>query len=225
MRNILEKLNIAVILKDKKTEKLVIDKRKYFNNIYIWNKENFVSSFCNCCMRIDAIILDLDTFYESSELIEFEKILALSEHQHFIFLAKNRRIYLKMLSNFNGGDSIILFKPIKLAAILDNLKILVPMPEINLVKITKSLSVDIQNETIYLNNEAIFLPKKLHKLALLLSSNLEQLIPFEEIDDIIFDGGAESNAVISNLVGTLKNRLTLNIKNIRSRGYVLYKDT
>ena len=166
---------------------------------------------------------DLDTFYESSELIEFEKILALSEHQHFIFLAKNRRIYLKMLSNFNGGDSIILFKPIKLAAILDNLKILVPMPD--LVKITKSLSVDIQNETIYLNNEAIFLPKKLHKLALLLSSNLEQLIPFEEIDDIVFDGGAESNAVISNLVGTLKNRLTLNIKNIRSRGYVLYKDT
>lgn len=70
-----------------------------------------------------------------------------------------------------------------------------------------------------------FLPKKLHKLALLLSSNLEQLIPFEEIDDIVFDGGAESNAVISNLVGTLKNRLTLNIKNIRSRGYVLYKDT
>lgn len=207
MRNILEKLNIAVILKDKKTEKLVIDKRKYFNNIYIWNTENFVSSFCNCCTRIDAIIL------------------ALSEHQHFIFLAKNRRIYLKMLSNFNGGDSIILFKPIKLTAILDNLKILVPMPEINLVKITKSLSVDIQNETIYLNNEAIFLPKKLHKLALLLSSNLEQLIPFGEIDDIVFDGGAESNAVISNLVGTLKNRLTLNIKNIRSRGYVLYKDT
>lgn len=36
MRNILEKLNIAVILKDKKTEKLVIDKRKYFNNIYIF---------------------------------------------------------------------------------------------------------------------------------------------------------------------------------------------
>ena len=60
---------------------------------------------------------------------------------------------------------------------------------------------------------------------LLLSSNLEQLIPFEEIDDIVFDGRAESNAVISNLVGTLKNRLTLNIKNIRSRGYVLYKDT
>lgn len=88
MRNILEKLNIAVILKDKKTEKLVIDKRKYFNNIYIWNTENFVSSFCNCCMRIDAIILDLDTFYESSELIEFEKILALSEHQHFIFFSQ-----------------------------------------------------------------------------------------------------------------------------------------
>ena len=73
MRNILEKLNIAVILKDKKTEKLVIDKRKYFNNIYIWNTKNFVSSFCNCCTRIDAIILDLDTFYEISELIEFEK--------------------------------------------------------------------------------------------------------------------------------------------------------
>lgn len=39
-------------------------------------------------MRIDAIILDLDTFYESSELIEFEKILALSEHQHFIFFSQ-----------------------------------------------------------------------------------------------------------------------------------------
>ena len=41
MRNILEKLNIAVILKDKKTEKLVIDKRKYFNNIYILEYRKF----------------------------------------------------------------------------------------------------------------------------------------------------------------------------------------
>lgn len=89
MRNILEKLNIAVILKDKKTEKLVIDKRKYFNNIYIWNTENFVSSFCNCCMRIDAIILDLDTFYESSELIEFEKILALRAPAFYFFSQKS----------------------------------------------------------------------------------------------------------------------------------------
>ncbi|WP_242648033.1 helix-turn-helix domain-containing protein [Campylobacter geochelonis] len=127
-----------------------------------------------------------------------------------------------MLRKFSGGASAVLFKPVKFSAILDNIELLVLQDKINTIKLNSYIQVDILKEQIYENDTQLFLTSKMHKLIIMLASNLGKLTTFEMIDEVVYDSESSSRVVMQNLVGNLKRKLNLNIKNVHSKGYILY---
>lgn len=190
-------------------------KRAKFKNLFIAKSEDFIGSYLNANIKIDIIVLDITE-------CEFDLacIFAISPNQQFIFLAQNRKIYLRLLENFRGGNSVVLFKPIKFSAILDNIFLL---NRTNSTPISLHLNSDItiKDEQIYKNGVQIFLTPMLHKLLLLFSSNLNCVVSFEMIENALYHESPGSKIALQNLVGKLKRTLNLDIKNAYGKGYIL----
>ncbi|QKF91411.1 helix-turn-helix domain-containing protein [Campylobacter sp. CCUG 57310] len=196
-------------------------KKEKFRNLYIADSENFINYYLNCNVNLDIIVIDLDEFIKKEDEIDFFKILSINPNQQFIFLAKNRKTYQKFLKNFDGGSSMILFKPIRSSAILDNIILITTKNEPKFLNLNENIKVDLTKEEIYDRNKQIFLTNSNHKLLLLLSRNVDKLTSFSMIDEIVYEGKCHSKISMQNLVGNLKRKLNLDIKNIHSKGYVL----
>lgn len=213
-------INLMVVTND--TELILKAKaaKSNFKNFYIENGASFISSYLNSNVAIDIVVLDLD----DSAKVDLTPILYIHPNQQFIFLASKRQIYIKFLEQFKGGKSAVLFKPIKFSAILDNLFLMIknqPTKREKLTKLSSNFSVNLEKEKIYQNGEEIFLPPMLHKLTLLLCANLDNIVTFEMIEGSVYENTPNSRIVIQNLVGNLKRKFDLNIKNIYSKGYIL----
>lgn len=102
-----------------------------FSNLYFINFNYFLNFYLNCNTNLDVVIIDLDPLFENKEEIDFFNISSISPSQKFIFLAKNKKVYSKILKNFHGGSSAILFKPIKISVLLDSIAMLSPGREIS----------------------------------------------------------------------------------------------
>ncbi|PSM51341.1 hypothetical protein CRN67_08575 [Campylobacter blaseri] len=183
------------------------------------NCKDFLKFYIDNYNKIDIVLLDIDSFKN----VNFEKISAICSNQQFIFLAYKRKNYIDILKNFNCGNSVILFKPIKFSAILDNISMLIKNVKNNeILKINDNIKIDMKKEVVYKNNEIIYLTHTMHKLFLLFLVNLNKITTFYAIEDIVYDGKTVNRYVIQNLVGLLKRELNLNIKNIYGKGYILY---
>ena len=214
--------NISLLLVS--NDKFILEKAKNdkdkFKNLVIKNSDNFIQAYLNSNINIDVIILDLD---EASN-IDLSPILYMNATQQFVFLASKRQVYLKFLKKFDGGKSVVLFKPIKFSAIIDNLLLISSSKKesYKLIKLTQSISIDLASERIYDEGNEIFLSAMLHKLIILFSSNLGNLVTFEMIESSVYDNTPNSRIIVQNLVGNLKRTLNLNIKNIYGKGYILH---
>lgn len=210
------------------TDKELILKAKQtpfiFKNLYIQNYENFISSYLNANVRIDAVVLDLEMARDGSRDIDLTPIFNVHKDQQFIFLASKRQIYIKFLEKFKGGKSAVLFKPIKFSAILDNLVLMLKNKESineNLINLNDKISINLEKEKIYKNGDEIFLTPMMHKLMLLFCANLDNLVTFEMIESSVYESVPNSRIVVQNLVGNLKRKFNLDIKSIYAKGYIL----
>ena len=178
--------------------------------------------YLNCNTHLDVVIIDLDPLFENKEEINFSNISLISPNQKFIFLAKNKKVYSKILKNFNGGGSAILFKPIKISVLLDSIAMLSPSREVSFLRLNKEVKINLEKEQIYKNNEQIFLTNSQHKLILLLAQNVNNLTTFSMIEEVVYHDKMSSKIAMQNLVGVLKRNLNLDIKNVHSKGHILY---
>lgn len=202
-------------------EKIRLNKDK-FSNLYFTNFDCFLNFYLNCNTNLDVVIIDLDPLFENKEEINFSNISLISPNQKFIFLAKNKKVYSKILKNFHGGSSALLFKPIKTSVLLDSIAILSPGREISFLRLNKEVKINLEKEQIYKNNEQIFLTNLQHKLILLLAQNVNNLTTFSMIEEVVYHDKMSSKIAMQNLVGVLKRNLNLDIKNVHSKGYILY---
>ena len=202
-------------------EKIRLSKDK-FSNLYFTNFDCFLNFYLNCNTNLDVVIIDLDPLFENKEEINFSNISLISPNQKFIFLAKNKKVYSKILKNFNGGSSAILFKPIKTSVLLDSIAMLSPGREVSFLKLNKEVKINLEKEQIYKNGEQIFLTNLQHKLILLLAQNVNNLTTFSMIEEVVYHDKMSSKIAMQNLVGVLKRNLNLDIKNVHSKGYILY---
>ena len=202
-------------------EKIRLSKDK-FSNLYFTNFDCFLNFYLNCNTNLDVVIIDLDPLFENKEEINFSNISLISPKQKFIFLAKNKKVYSKILKNFHGRSSAILFKPIKTNVLLDSIAMLSPSREISFLKLNKEVKINLEKEQIYKNNEQIFLTNSQHKLILLLAQNVNNLTTFSMIEEVVYHDKMSSKIAMQNLVGVLKRNLNLDIKNVHSKGYILY---
>lgn len=202
-------------------EKIRLSKDKFLN-LYFVNSDCFLNFYLNCNTNLDVVIIDLDPLFENKEEINFFNISLISPNQKFIFLAKNKKVYSEILKNFHGGSSAILFKPIKTSVLLDSIAMLSPGREISFLKLNKEVKINLEKEQIYKNNEQIFLTNLQHKLVLLLAQNVNNLTTFSMIEEVVYHDKMSSKIAMKNLVGVLKRNLNLDIKNIHSKGYILY---
>lgn len=193
-----------------------------FSNLYFTNFDCFLNFYLNCNTHLDVVIIDLDPLFENKEEINFFNISLISPNQKFIFLAKNKKVYSKILKNFRGGSSAILFKPIKTSVLLDSIAMLSPGREVSFLRLNKEVKINLEKEQIYKNGEQIFLTNLQHKLILLLAQNVNNLTTFSMIEEVVYHDKMSSKIAMQNLVGVLKRNLNLEIKNVHSKGYILY---
>lgn len=64
----------------------------------------------------------------------------------------------------------------------------------------------------------------MHKLLLVLTSNIGKLTTYPMIEEGVYMGDPISKVAMQNLVGNLRRDLDIEIKSIASEGYVLYED-
>ena len=183
-------------------EKIRLSKDK-FSNLYFTNFDCFLNFYLNCNTNLDVVIIDLDPLFENKEEINFSNISLISPNQKFIFLAKNKKVYSKILKNFHGGSSAILFKPIKTSVLLDSIAMLSPGREVSFLKLNKEVKINLEKEQIYKNGEQIFLTNLQHKLILLLAQNVNNITTFSMIEEVVYHDKMSSKIAMQNLVGVL----------------------
>lgn len=215
----LKNINLMLVTDDEDLNEKAKKSKEKFKNLFIKNKTEFIHSFLNASVSIDVIILDLDNILD----LDLSPILYMNQNQQFIFLASKRQIYLKFLDKFSGGNSAVLFKPIKFSAILDNLLLIYKNKKTKTqnIKLNDNISINLSQEKIYKNGKEIFLTPMLHKLMVLFGANLNSLVTFEMIESSVYESTPSSRIVIQNLVGNLKRTLNLDIKSVYSKGYIL----
>lgn len=213
---------MLVVCNDENLIEKIRPSKGKFSNLYFTNFDCFLKFYLNCNTNLDVVIIDLDPLFENKEEINFSNISLISPNQKFIFLAKNKKVYSKILKNFHGGSSAILFKPIKISVLLDSIAMLSPGREISFLKLNKEVKINLEKEQIYKNNEQIFLTNLQHKLILLLAQNVNNLTTFSMIEEVVYHDKMSSKIAMQNLVGVLKRNLNLDIKNVHSKGYILY---
>ena len=108
MINKIKNFSILVVTENVKILNRLSERKWKFNHFYIKDSRNFLDFYLNCNVNLDAIIIDLDDFFDRDEFIDFAKISSICPKQKFIFLAKNRKIYSRILKNFKGGSSVSL---------------------------------------------------------------------------------------------------------------------
>ena len=196
-----------------------ISQKKIFKNVFIVSVDELITSYLNSNVYIDIVVLDLD----ENENLDLKPMLQVHKKQQFIFLATKRQVYARFIKNFEGGKSVVLFKPIKFSAILDNIYLLLESKEKDTkpINLTKNLSVNFEKEKFYQDGEEVFFSPMQHKLMLLLCGNLNKIVTFEMIESSVYETTPSSRIIIQNLVGNLKRTLKLNIKSVYGKGYIL----
>lgn len=97
-----------------------------------------------------------------------------------------------------------------------------PGREVSFLRLNKEVKINLEKEQIYKNGEQIFLTNLQHKLILLLAQNVNNLTTFSMIEEVVYRDKMSSKIAMQNLVGVLKRNLNLDIKNVHSKGYILY---
>jgi DNA-binding winged helix-turn-helix (wHTH) protein len=82
--------------------------------------------------------------------------------------------------------------------------------------------IDINKETIYKNDEPIFLTQTNNKIFWLLCYNLNRLVSYEMIEDYVYYGESVNKSAVHTAILRIKKCMPdTNIENVSNAGYIL----
>ena len=171
--------------------------------------------------RVDIILTDIHL----PEMNGFEmitEILSLKPDQLFIVMTsydtdKN------ILSSIQEGACSFLRKPLEIKDIQTSLLLCCGKIKSTTKQITPEVMIDYRKESIYKNNELIFLSQKSHKIFWLLCYNIEKLVSYEMFEDYVYSGESINKGALHTAILRIKQQLgkDLVIDNIQNQGYML----
>jgi len=196
--------------------KLILEKQN-FNVVPFGDGESFLNSYYN---NYDIVLLDINL--PNMNGIEVFNVLQHSKSKaKIIFLTSYDDIeYMKQAFNLGCEDYIT--KPYRVEELLLRInrikKNLQPITNFN------SYKFDFDKLKIYRGKEVIEITKKEKKILKLFLANIDKVIPFEELNDKIWNSEALNNTIVAS-VSRIKKKLNLdNLENIRNVGYILKSD-
>ncbi|MDR2790101.1 MAG: response regulator transcription factor [Campylobacteraceae bacterium] len=171
--------------------------------------------------HIDIIVADIHL----PKLNGFEmirEIFILKPAQPFIIITSYDTDQ-NILSSVHNGAFSFLRKPLDIqdlqTAILLSLSKKINQKRIRL---SASVMIDTNKETIYEDDEPIFLTQTNNKIFWLLCYNLNRLVSYEMIEDYVYYGESINKSAVHTAILRIKKRLPdINIDNISNAGYIL----
>lgn len=171
--------------------------------------------------RIDIILTDIHL----PEMNGFEmitEILLLKPEQLFIVMTSYDTDQ-NILSSIQEGACSFLRKPLEIKDIQTTLLLCSGKIKSTIRQITPEIMIDYRKESIYKNNELIFLSQKGHKIFWLLCYNLEKLVSYAMFEDYIYSGESINKGALHTAILRIKQQLGKDviIENISNQGYML----
>ncbi len=172
--------------------------------------------------KIDIVITDIN-MPNLNGFEMMEEIIKIKPNQIF-FVITSYDTDENLFRSIKNGATFFLKKPIVIEELLNALIINLLKFPTKKIQLSKSISVDPINESVFKNEKVIFLSLNEHKLLWLFVYNIGKIVSYEMISEYVYYGKDIQNSSVHTAIMRLKKNLdNLNIKNIASIGYVLKK--
>ena len=148
------------------------------------------------------------------------EIKKLKPHQKFIVFTSYDSDE-NLIKSYEQGATLFLKKPIDIKDLRSMLISLSFERDEKLVRLSDEVSINLKREKIYKNGSELYLSFLQNKIFWLFAYNLNKLVTYEMIEEIVYDSTEVSKAAIQNVVLRLKRELGVKFKNISESGYIL----
>ncbi|WP_228568514.1 response regulator transcription factor [Campylobacter sputorum] len=170
--------------------------------------------------QIDMILTDL----HMSNLNGFEMIkiiLSIKPSQNFIVMTSYDSDQ-NFLNTIKYGALNFIRKPLNMLTIQSSLIIALSNIKSEKKQISKRVSVDYSNESIYFDDELVFLSQNNHKIFWLFLYNLNNVVSYELIESYVYNDENFSKKALQMSIKRIKSQLVdIKLENISSIGYIL----
>lgn len=170
--------------------------------------------------QIDMILTDL----HMSNLNGFEMIkiiLSIKPSQNFIVMTSYDSDQ-NFLNSIKHGALNFIRKPLNMLTIQSSLIIALSNIKSEKKQISKRVSVDYSNESIYFDGELVFLSQNNHKIFWLFLYNLNNVVSYELIESYVYNDENFSKKALQMSIKRIKSQLVdIKLENISSIGYIL----
>lgn len=170
--------------------------------------------------QIDMILTDL----HMSNLNGFEMIkiiLSIKPSQNFIVMTSYDSDQ-NFLNSIKHGALNFIRKPLNMLTIQSSLIIALSNIKSEKKQISKRVSVDYSNESIYFDDELVFLSQNNHKIFCLFLYNLNNVVSYELIESYVYNDENFSKKALQMSIKRIKSQLVdIKLENISSIGYIL----
>ncbi|ASM38063.1 MAG: response regulator [Campylobacter sputorum] len=170
--------------------------------------------------QIDMILTDL----HMSNLNGFEMIkiiLSIKPSQNFIVMTSYDSDQ-NFLNSIKHGALNFIRKPLNMLTIQSSLIIALSNIKSEKKQISKRVSVDYSNESIYFDDELVFLSQNNHKIFWLFLYNLNNVVSYELIESYVYNDENFSKKALQMSIKRIKSQLVdIKLENISSIGYIL----
>ena len=219
--NILHDFNVLYLEDDENLLKHTSDVLEDFvNNIFaVKTSKEALDILLN--KKVDVIISDINLPHMNGfEMIT--EILSLKPDQLFIVMTSYDTDQ-NILSSIQEGACSFLRKPLEIKDIQTSLLLCCGKIKSTTKQITPEVTIDYRKESIYKNNELIFLSQKSHKIFWLLCYNIEKLVSYDMFEDYVYSGESINKGALHTAILRIKQQLgkDLIIDNIQNQGYML----
>lgn len=218
-KEMLDKLSILIVEDDKNAQLYLKNGlRAYCNNITIAN-DGYEGIECFNKGNFDIILTDIHM--PSMNGYEMMKnILKIKPNQKFIvFTSYDTDV--NLVKSTQSGAAMFLKKPIDIETLRFAVLSAVGKKEQRLVKISDSVSVDLDNERIFKDANEVYLNYLPNKLFWTFVYNINKLVSYEMISEYVYENEPVNKRAMQMMVTRLKKELGINIQNITERGYIL----
>lgn len=218
--NLLKKLSILLV-EDDEIARMTIkqDIKPHCKNFYEANDGlNGLEVFKK--NQIDVIVTDINMpGINGFDMIK--EILRLKPEQLIIVMTSYDTDQ-NIIQSIHEGACSFLRKPLDIEDLQTALLMTLGRLKYTTKIISPSVQIDYQKETIYFNNEPVFLSHNCNKIFWLLCYNTNHLVSYDMFEDYIYNQEAINKSKLHNAIMKIKKLLNpIDIENIPNEGYIL----
>lgn len=170
--------------------------------------------------QIDVIVTDV-YMPELNGYDMMEEILLLKPEQAFIIMS-SQNIELNIIHSSEEGAYTFLKKPLNIEDLQIALLMIKGRISYKIKKLSSQYSVDFQKETIYKNNNPIYLSYTCNKVFWMLCFNINHLVTYDMFENYLFEEEAINKNNFHSIILRIKKQLpNISIENIPNEGYIL----